>query len=380
VPLDEGEDAARTAVEAIARIDLWSQFEASLQQECVFKFASEFGVTRIGWTTLLDRLSIPTCYCVRPAAKHPICAYSSGKGFDERTALLSGVFEAYERWAAEESLLTFSASLPQLKSQIGQFRNVLVVSTDLVSDDPTYWSVGRHLLTEQAVIAHSSLVEFPPRDATLTISTTTGLAAHTSHRYATESGILECIERHASANMTLGKLLRVGPACLSEKAKQLVNRMCAEGIECHLFVIDDTPHLAWTVYCYAYDNYLELPQLQCSGFGAALSVAEAADKALLEVCQSRAAMISGLRDDVSIRVSPKSLNFKDIADQRAWRDQLRMITGAIPEWHSRATETSDVRSLAITGGVGSHWAAFPLRACRGLPAVRVLGMALDDCY
>src|SRR5215813_60929 len=62
----------------------------------------EIGATRLGATTLLDRLGLPTYYCIRPSARHPQAIYSSGKGLTDYQARISSVFESYDRWAAEE--------------------------------------------------------------------------------------------------------------------------------------------------------------------------------------------------------------------------------------------------------------------------------------
>src|SRR4051794_36075925 len=60
------------------------------------------GVTRLARCTDLDRIGIPNYYAVRPGAKNPSAIIASGKGVSPALAVLSALFEAFERWAAED--------------------------------------------------------------------------------------------------------------------------------------------------------------------------------------------------------------------------------------------------------------------------------------
>src|SRR5262245_10401994 len=74
------------------------------------------GVTRLADSTGLDRIGLPNWYAVRPSALCPTAIIASGKGPSRQLAILSALYEAFERWAAESSAgAVISASVDQLK-------------------------------------------------------------------------------------------------------------------------------------------------------------------------------------------------------------------------------------------------------------------------
>ncbi len=60
---------------------------------------TDFGITRVGSVTRLDRVGLPVVQVVRPEALSN--AVSQGKGKTFGAALASGLMEALETWAGE---------------------------------------------------------------------------------------------------------------------------------------------------------------------------------------------------------------------------------------------------------------------------------------
>jgi len=123
----------------------------------------EIGVTRIGCTTLLDRLGIPTHYCVRPSAMHPCAIYSSGKGLTDYQAIISSLFESYERWAAESPAFQIVATKDEIVN-VASKQGMLVLTPGNVDGDLSRWAFGRDIGTNQLAAAPLNLVQFPSND------------------------------------------------------------------------------------------------------------------------------------------------------------------------------------------------------------------------
>jgi ribosomal protein S12 methylthiotransferase accessory factor YcaO len=85
------------AASTIKNFNFWQSAPIALNNLDITDFAQQLGITRIASTKLLDRISIPTYYCIRPSARHPACVYSSGKAYSKPLAYLGCIFEAYER-------------------------------------------------------------------------------------------------------------------------------------------------------------------------------------------------------------------------------------------------------------------------------------------
>jgi YcaO-like protein with predicted kinase domain len=378
------------SLERIAAIDFCEASESELRDEDVDRLVEAIGITRIAWTTRLDRLCVPTLYCVRPAALHPCAIYSSGKAFEPRPALLSSVFESYERWAAERAAFCLEASPDDLFENSRELGLTVFEPSDARSAAPIRWALGRNLGSSAFAAIPAGYVEFPPETSTDQQFTTTGLAAHVTFSEAASNALLECVERHATAALTSRNIFRVAAADFSTRARCLADTFAREDIELHTFVIGSDARFK-TAYCYAYDHWLGVPQIHCSGFGASTCVAAAVDKAMLEVVQSRAAMISGLRDDVAVLASGRKHDeYRENVGHLTWLEQLRGVTQAFVTqefdtqvFDSRAAKPEQTEGLheVLANFAASDRAAlvFPLRTAAGLAAVRAIVPGLDDC-
>jgi len=364
----------------IAEIDFFETSQKEIRAADIDELVEAIGVTRIASTTQLDRLCMPTFYCVRPSALHPCAMYSSGKAFDSERALLSSLFESYERWAAEYPAFCFDAS-PRALFEHSESGNLIAFVPQIAeSMRPIKWALGRCLDSAQFAAVPAWYVEFPPTapppDQRFT---TTGLAAHTSYAEATKNALLECIERHHTAALTHSDIFRVDVADFSQRSRRMALTFEKEDIELHTFVISSGSHVK-TVYCYAYDHWLGLPQVHCSGFGASTRLQAAVEKAMLEVVQSRAAMFSGLRADIAGLVTQGRDDYRENSKHLAWLEKLRLVEQTFDANCLGSEPTDTLRDvLASIASTDVTPLIFPLRTAGGFPAVRAFIPELNDC-
>jgi YcaO-like protein with predicted kinase domain len=363
----------------IEAIDFFEASKKEIQDVDIDELVGAIEVTRIAATTQLDRLRMPTFYSVRPSALHPCAMYSSGKAFESRPALLSSVFEAYERWAAERPAFCIDAS-PSTLSEHSESWNLSVFEPQTTESTKSIkWALGRCLGSAQFAAVPACYVEFPPVVPADQRSTTTGLAAHASYAEAAKNALLECIERHHTAALTHSNIARVRAADFSRQATRLATTFEKEDIELHTFVISPSSHVK-TVYCYAYDHWLGVPQIHCSGFGASTRLEAAVEKAMLEVVQSRAAMISGLRADVAELAPLWRDNYLENSEHLAWLEKLRLVQQVFDAaWLGPEPTDTLCDVLASIASNDVTPLIFPLRMAAGFPAVRVFIPELNDC-
>ena len=81
--IDSGKQSLRNGSRVMAPEQTWSRIKPVLP---------EFGITRVGEITGLDRLGLPVWIAVRPNAR-PL-SVSQGKGLDDMAARVSAAMEA----------------------------------------------------------------------------------------------------------------------------------------------------------------------------------------------------------------------------------------------------------------------------------------------
>ena len=262
------------------------------------RLTSEIGVSRLGDATNLDRINAHNFYAIRPAARHPDAIYSSGKGFTRFDAQTKAVFGSHERWAAEAPAHCFDATSPEVAAAAARVDAVIYLAHKLATDVPVRGWWDGDCLTRSVAVAPEPMIAFPASDPAYPPATTTGLAGHVSQALAIETAILE--RRSVMLPPRWPHSVSNGLIAMQSSASawHLLDTMAAENIECLIFRIDHGAPFALQVsYAFAFDHVLGVPQSHCSGLGAALTLADAIDKALLEVTQSRSAFITGMRDD-----------------------------------------------------------------------------------
>jgi YcaO-like protein with predicted kinase domain len=269
-------------------------------------WAARSGVKRVAECTGLDRLQVPNFYAVRPSARHRSAIVSSGRGLSREAALLSSLFECFERWAAEEypgpiicgSVNSLQWECPGLK---------VAYSLDTPPDRQINWAAGFDLISKKPCLSPLNSVVFPPQQMSADGSiqemtgTTNGLCAGVEPLEAICSGVLELIERDAVARLDLDHLALVDHETLPEPVLELVRRFDANAIELAIVRCRSRAKVP-VYYALAADEHAGLASFFCSGSAAAAGAADALLQTLTEVSQSRAASISSLRDDVGIRM------------------------------------------------------------------------------
>lgn len=245
------------------------------------------GISQVSHCTLIDRLGIPVAIAIRPSAAHSATIVSSGKGTSEDDAARGAIYEAYERWAAEE--LRVAPSLDD--DAIG---DVLRVSRGDCGAG-TRWVRGTELLTGEPCAVPVDHVLFPAVSNSPT--TTNGLAAGVTFADALNSALFEIIERDAIfAAGLISRSRRMSIDC------PLARVFTEADVDIALFRVQ-SPLDVPVVMALARDRRYPLAHLTCHGFAAAPTVWEAAQRAMLEVAQSRSGMIMGLREDVAGKIA-----------------------------------------------------------------------------
>jgi len=282
----EGGDRYSTAAERRAFRDISS-------------WAESCGVSRLAECTSLDRLGIPSFYAVRPAALHPAAIVSSGKGPTRSAAIMSALFESFERWASER--LDGPVLEDDEESIRRRYPNVLTVKPPYVPSC-TRWATGYEHRSRRACLVAVDAVLFPVLSGSTILARrdvihTNGLAAGAQPMPAMLNGLLELIERDGFARSSPTRSKRIDPASLPDDLCHLYRRFDDCSVELAIYECCGLTTVP-TFYAISRDRLLSVPHFQCFGAGAGLNARAACARALYEVAQSRVGIIAGVRDDV----------------------------------------------------------------------------------
>lgn len=275
------------------------------------RMMEEAGVTRLADLTGLDRIGVPIVSAIRPNARSVTSA--SGKGLDFAAACLSAVMEALEQHHAESALpdctlaelpagvlVPVFAALPRARGArpldaMDTSQLALSKATDIVGNAPA--AVPFDLV--HCVLEPS----WPSRGSGFLVSTN-GLAGGSSRGEAILHGICEVIERDALALLhardpqhAMAAERRVDLERTSDDACAALDARCrAAGLELSAFEI--TSEIGVPVY-YARVGEPRAARLGALDGSGCHPVPEIAlRRALLEAIQTRALMISGVRDEI----------------------------------------------------------------------------------
>jgi thioglycine synthase len=348
-------------------------------------WASSNDVTRLAECTGFDRLGVPNFYAVRPSAVHPCAVVSSGKGLTRATAILSALFECFERWAAEQAVgKVFLASGQELLARFAQVLVAIPESFDLHKEIP--WVVGFDLVSREPCFLPLKAVIFPypsffPSVPELS-SNTSGLAAGIDPIETLCSALLEVLERDSVSRIDETQLELVDAMSIGGSAASLAQTFSENNIQ---LAVARCPGISGvpTFYCLTADDSLAVSSLFCSGSASHPDEEEALKRALLEVTQSRIAFISTLRDDVGPQVMHHSAidyrSRKTSLEHWFVRDTLRSV---IPRSASSLTSPRDCMTwlLATLQEISpqSILACARLRSAEGLLAFRIYSPSLNQ--
>lgn len=319
------------------------------------------GVTRLAEATSLDRVGLPNWYTVRPGASCSTAIISSGKGPTRPLAILSALYETFERWAAEEGdFCSFSISALHLKEWFPNLK--IVIPNTLTPQHQLHWCVGYDLLTLSPCFIPTANVLFPYyydiHEVASGLTHTNGLASGTNPIEAICSALFELIERDALARMSKPEIQFISMQSLPPDLTRLTDLFIKQGVDLALYRLYSPTNVP-VFYCLSRDDREALSHFFCYGAGAHLDPVIAASRAITEVSQSRVAFITTLRDDIA----PQINRFGHIAypDQRA----------SLDEWFSSDRTHEFPSSTACLVGTYYQllqWVTHELQTCLPNPA------------
>jgi ribosomal protein S12 methylthiotransferase accessory factor len=321
-------------VVANARQLSWNEVKGQ-KDECTASFVRslissrrEFGITRVGTITRLDRVGVPVVQVARPQA---LCnCVSQGKGATLTQAITSAFMEAIETWAAERipqsALSRYGASrLPDKLQRL--FASCLIGrgSADW-REAPLSWIQGWDLFTDKPLPVPAALVDtvytLPSPHSHGFPRSTTGLAAGRTIGNAVLHAALEILERDAVARARHRPHffdhhridLSSWPGSLASTLLTKLNRADLLAAAWRVPAAHGLP-IYWCQVMEATEAR-ELVPLPAQGFGCDLEHDTALAKALLEACQARLTAISGAREDITRSFYRSTYDRKELAEWR----------------------------------------------------------------
>ncbi|ADZ91577.1 hypothetical protein GV054_11695 [Marinomonas mediterranea] len=276
----------------------------------------KMGITRLADVTGLDDIGVPVITACRPNAK--AISVSQGKGVSVDAAKASAAMEAIETWHAENiDLPTRFCSFNALKE------NHVVVDLDTLPkmdvkpfnpDERRLWIEAQDLNREHSYyvpydLAHCDFTLPLPQGSGCFQLSTNGLASGNTVNEAASHALCELIERDA---MTLWSFLsseeqgkrKVDLSTITDPTiGGLLNKL--EEADVAVSVWDATSDIGIATFVCTIINKTESqyrPLYSMSGSGTHVDKHVAIMRAITEAVQARLTLISGSRDDASIKI------------------------------------------------------------------------------
>ncbi|RUM98616.1 hypothetical protein EET67_07500 [Pseudaminobacter arsenicus] len=270
-------------------------------------FCHRLGITRLADIAGLDRIGLPVVQAIRPAALSEVTAL--GRGGTLARATIGAIMESCERYFAEviPAWRVFTAKAEELAVEPGLFEGaVRPEGADGWRRRYLPWIMGIELPSGTPApvpfeLVHTRYTHPPPDGDGVFTRSTTGLACHHSAGEALLHGLFECIERDALARafQTHGFFdrFRLEPSNTDETAK-LLQVAGNAGISA-AFWQPPSPTGLPVVWCQTIEAGSARPilALPTEGYSARGSIEAACKDALREALVTRAATVSGARDD-----------------------------------------------------------------------------------
>ena len=266
-------------------------------------------VTRIGEISGYDRVRLPNYFAIRPAALDPTCIVSLGKGIDDASAVLSALYESYERWAAEDIALPYLWCRPsELRKNYPAIK--LVYDADDIEDHETAaWTIGYELIGKIPCFIPLVNVVFPYPEglpvSTVFFSDTNGLSSGSTVCESILNGLFEILERDSIGKRHLSESKIIDIGSLPDPFFEIVESYRKEGIDISVFERSIYSEI-FVYYILGRDRRYRFSHFYCYGSGAHLSPAIAMRRGITEFSQSRVGLISTLRFDVKKLIEENS--------------------------------------------------------------------------
>jgi ribosomal protein S12 methylthiotransferase accessory factor len=275
--------------------------------------ASQFGITRFGNVTGLDRIGIPVTVAVRPNSRS--VSVSQGKGLGLSQAFASALMEAIELFHAEEPVgRVVDASFPELSANGRAVRPGLLTSGETSSPDQSSmrWLEGYDLLARETCwvpwgVVHTDYTLRTRHDIEQHrfLSGSNGLASGNHLVEAASSAICELVERDAVAVWHARSIRERADCHLAAGSiddgdcRTILQLYEAAQIRPRIWDVTSDigiPAFVCDIPAAARDADNELRRFRGSGCHPDRGVALA--RALTEAAQVRLTYIAGIRDDL----------------------------------------------------------------------------------
>lgn len=330
----------------------------------VVRARRNFGITRIGSITRLDRIGLPVVQVVRPLALSN--AVALGKGPDAASATASALMEAVETWAAERvpSGACRQARAAALGAGIAGLYDPWTAGSAQAdwAQRELSWVEGWDLLGAAPVPVPLALVDtaylHPSPHPSLFPRVTTGLGAGARMTDAVVQAGLEILERDALARARRVPYvyerfqLDLTGTGLGAAAGAVLARIRGAGLLAGAWRLP-AGHGLPVYRCHVMEDEgpLELAPMPAEGTACRLAPDDALAAALLEACQARLAAISGAREDITRDMYPQHHDREALG---LWREGLRTAGPLSAEGGSEASGTPLARVLAALAAAGAR--------------------------
>ena len=276
---------ARSPEETLAAIEPWLK---------------RIGVSRLADLTGMDTIGLPVYASIRPDSRS--LKVDSGKGTTLEQAKCSAAMESLERWALDEVPIAYSRQQTTDSVETAFQLNRGAQLTDFVLRSVKWCEATDHLTGEIVGVPYYAVKMYDGSERLhekCWYASTNGMASASTREDAILGGLYEVIERdgcHLAVVKALGgvEMPRLDLSSIDPGAAELVAKIEDAGahiyvcdarnesqVPCFLALIVDTEQLGlWRGYgCHA-DKHIALTRAIC------------------EVAQTRALLLSGTRDDI----------------------------------------------------------------------------------
>jgi len=292
----------------------------------LFSRRRDFGITRIGSLTRLDRAGVAVAQVVRPLSLSN--AVAQGKGASDIDAAASAVMEALECWAAERIVPQRVAAARDLGEDIRKlWAGCRVHGFDPGWDRlPLGWIDGHDLFTGRVLPVPVAMVDtvytLPSPHPVGFPRSTRGLAAGPTLLSAIIHAGLEVLERASAAGAARYPRsypeLRIDPASVGGPlASAVLGRIEAADLVAGIWLVPGE-HALPVFRCEVMETELhrEIAPMPGEGFACDFTHDRALARALMEAAQARITALAGAREDITRTAYPERYDRLDLDARR----------------------------------------------------------------